>query len=306
MPMSRFEDGVERFDHQDFLLVSQVETPVAALQVSEERTLGNAHCHDFCELTAIINGSGTYCFHEHEYTLHPGDTFLVLPGMVHRYVAQRHLTVLNFIWYPDEFLIPLERFEQLPGYQAFSRLEPHTRSILNFEQRLILSPEEISFVQFYYKRIRQELERHADGYQFACCCIFAELMVELCRLYAAQGSKSESRNRLDNDLFRMEKVLRFLDKNYMNHIGRRDAAAVFGSSQATFTRRFGAIMQESFSDYLLDLRLRHAHSLLLTTDLPVTEIAFRCGFCDSNYFCYRFRKRFDCPPHRFRLHQNGK
>ena len=52
--MSRIENGVEIFDHQDFLLVSQVESPVAVLQVDEEKTLGNAHCHDFCELTSMI------------------------------------------------------------------------------------------------------------------------------------------------------------------------------------------------------------------------------------------------------------
>ena len=37
-------------------------------------------------------------------------------------------------------------------------------------------------------------------------------------------------------------------------------------------------------------------SLLGSTDLPVGEIAYACGFNDSNYFSYKFKKTYGVTP----------
>ena len=62
--------------------------------------------------------------------------------------------------------------------------------------------------------------------------------------------------------------------------------------------------QESFSDYLLNSRLQHARNMLLTSNKTLSEISMECGFCDSNYLCFRFRKKFGQSPHQFRLKNN--
>ncbi|MBO5338903.1 MAG: helix-turn-helix domain-containing protein, partial [Clostridia bacterium] len=40
----------------------------------------------------------------------------------------------------------------------------------------------------------------------------------------------------------------------------------------------------------------NAKYLLLNTNLSVTEISFRCGFVDSNYFSTVFKERYGHPP----------
>ena len=52
--------------------------------------------------------------------------------------------------------------------------------------------------------------------------------------------------------------------------------------------------------YYRELRLRHARSLLLTTQLSVSQVAFAAGFCTSSYFAKCFQRLYGLPPSKFR------
>lgn len=53
-------------------------------------------------------------------------------------------------------------------------------------------------------------------------------------------------------------------------------------------------------EYLLELRLEKARQLLRCEDLPVTEIALRCGFATSSHFAATFRRRLGTTPRDYR------
>jgi transcriptional regulator GlxA family with amidase domain len=53
-------------------------------------------------------------------------------------------------------------------------------------------------------------------------------------------------------------------------------------------------------EYLKKLRLQKAASMLLTTNASVTQIAFACGFNDSNYFSSLYHKEFGMSPTHFK------
>jgi transcriptional regulator GlxA family with amidase domain len=56
----------------------------------------------------------------------------------------------------------------------------------------------------------------------------------------------------------------------------------------------------TFVKYLTHLRVAHAHRLLTTTDLPISEIAVSAGFCDQSYFDRRFRQHYGETPRKVR------
>jgi AraC family transcriptional regulator, positive regulator of tynA and feaB len=59
----------------------------------------------------------------------------------------------------------------------------------------------------------------------------------------------------------------------------------------------------TFVQRLMELRLGRAHDLLRNGrlfDLPVAEVAARCGFADPSHFARRFRRRFGQSPLQFR------
>lgn len=296
--MSRIVNGIEIFDKEDFFLLASCNAPVAVNHVKNEKTLGHMHTHDFHELTTVLDGSGRYLYQGEAYSLNPGDTFITPAGEKHHYCEQHNLSLMNFIWYPDKLPVAESTLNQIPGFRAFFDLEPQSRSVLRFEHRLVLMPEQTSSIQMFYHRIKKELSERADGFQMASGLIFTELLITVSRFFSEQKSSRKNNN---NDLQKLGNVLTYLDANYMNNVSRRKAAKIHGSSETTFSRSFKRIMAESFFDYLLNLRLQHARKMLLESNSTISEIASSCGFCDSNYLCYRFRLKFGVSPHQFRL-----
>jgi len=67
-----------------------------------------------------------------------------------------------------------------------------------------------------------------------------------------------------------------------------------------FSRIFKSVMNISPHQYLAEIRLNHAKILLATTDEPVTDIAFGCGYNSIEHFATAYRRRFKANPTRYR------
>jgi AraC-like DNA-binding protein len=71
-----------------------------------------------------------------------------------------------------------------------------------------------------------------------------------------------------------------------------DMAAEMGVSRSAFYKKVKAATGFAPVDLIKEFRLSHAAELLQTTNLNITEIAYRSGFKDASYFGKCFRKRF--------------
>lgn len=79
-----------------------------------------------------------------------------------------------------------------------------------------------------------------------------------------------------------------------------EAADAVGLSPGHFSRVFKKIMQVSFKEYLLRKKIAMSVQLLRTTDLSITDIAYKCEFTDAAYYCYQFRRFIGVTPKKFR------
>jgi transcriptional regulator GlxA family with amidase domain len=72
-------------------------------------------------------------------------------------------------------------------------------------------------------------------------------------------------------------------------LSREELAARVGLSRRQLERLFRRYLNTSPARYYLRLRLERARLLLTQTTMPVTEIAFACGFTSASHFskCYR-------------------
>lgn len=73
-----------------------------------------------------------------------------------------------------------------------------------------------------------------------------------------------------------------------------------GMSRPQFYRKFHAIGGENPAALFYHLRLEKAKKLLLETDLNISEIAFRVGFCNASHFTRKFSHSFGWTPTAFR------
>jgi len=78
----------------------------------------------------------------------------------------------------------------------------------------------------------------------------------------------------------------FVSPNYLTHLLRKETGS-------------------TFSELILERRMRLARTYLLNGEQTVAQIAQSCGFSDEAYFSRRFRKAHGLPPGQFRREQRG-
>ena len=84
---------------------------------------------------------------------------------------------------------------------------------------------------------------------------------------------------------------KYIDTHFANsNLRIREVAAYVGLSSSYFSTMFTKYAGESFSDYLMALRIREAQTLLSNTALHTYEIAAKVGYDNSAYFSTLFKE----------------
>jgi two-component system, response regulator YesN len=85
-------------------------------------------------------------------------------------------------------------------------------------------------------------------------------------------------------------AMKYIDEHYREDLGYKDVAKEVFVSPSYFLSLFKRETGITFVDYLTELRIERAKSLLATTEKSISEIAFEIGFNNSNYFSSTFRR----------------
>lgn len=96
------------------------------------------------------------------------------------------------------------------------------------------------------------------------------------------------------------KVIGFIKKNYMNRLTIEDIAAHVHFSPSYLSRIFKAEFNISLNAYLNQVRIGKSKALLLTDDIPLSQIPMLVGYEDQSYFSKVFKKLTGTTPGRFR------
>ncbi|MEG2377927.1 MAG: AraC family transcriptional regulator [Clostridia bacterium] len=104
----------------------------------------------------------------------------------------------------------------------------------------------------------------------------------------------------------IDAALNFIDTHFDGKLYLEDVCRIALMSHSTFSYIFKQVTGQTFSEYVMKLRLSCACKLLDTTDMTITEICQNSGFGDSTYFTRMFKKRFGIPPSRYRADSGKK
>jgi len=98
----------------------------------------------------------------------------------------------------------------------------------------------------------------------------------------------------------LRKAERYIWENYTRKLSLKEIAAASGLSAPYFSTVFKDEMGENLSNYLNRLRVEKAATMLITTDLSISEIAVACGFEDQSWFSKIFRSNTGYTPGKYR------
>jgi AraC family L-rhamnose operon transcriptional activator RhaR/AraC family L-rhamnose operon regulatory protein RhaS len=254
----------------------------------------SAHKHDFSELVIVKNGTGINVVNGVSYRLSAGDVFVIPHGRVHEYRETDHLTLFNI--YFDNKQLDLKRWDAglLAGYHALFLIEPIYRQKDDFNSRLRLNQEQLIRIWGLVELLEQELVANDPGFRLMGMARFMEVVCLLSRYYG----ESTEENSLK--ILRVAETISHMEAHFTEPIAIDDLAKMAHMSSRNFHRVFLDATGKTPSAYLIGLRIMKAIHQLEFSDSNITEIAFACGFTDSNYFARQFRKIMNESPADFR------
>jgi AraC family transcriptional regulator len=85
------------------------------------------------------------------------------------------------------------------------------------------------------------------------------------------------------------KVREFIDGSLNSKIRLQDCAGKVRLSASHFSRAFKATFGTTVLDYIHRRRVERAQQLMLSSELPLAQIALSCGFADQAHYCRIFR-----------------
>ena len=93
----------------------------------------------------------------------------------------------------------------------------------------------------------------------------------------------------------------YMSQNYSNaNLMLQDVAKAVNMSKSRFSTVFSQTTGQSFTEYLIYLRLSKAKELLKSSNLKSSQIATEIGYNDSHYFSYIFKKNIGMTPSDYR------
>lgn len=250
-----------------------------------------------CKLARLIlvtGGRGRFHQRHHSGKVSAGFVLIVPPGVPFRFSENEGLEMRVVGFNPAALRMSswhIARDSHFKLLFNFSRAKaPAPAKVRSF----CLIPRIFEQAAAQVGEIERETAQQLTGWRDICASHFQHLIVMLSRFH-------ELRLRISHDSARrVSKAIRHIEKSYHERIYMEELARDAAVSPRTFYRIFLQATGLTPNAKLKKVRLSHASEKLRQTDDPVTDIAYACGFSDSNFFSREFHRAFDMSPTHYR------
>ena len=250
---------------------------------SDSVNFPHRHFHLCYELIAVLEGRVRLRINETEYPLSAGQLALIGAFEEHDIEVlsrtyRRYILTLD----PPSF----ERAINDPRLISVFKTRPE-----GFAHCFALPPDGAALLQSML-----EEQQHADAFSPALIAdAMRRFLIQLYRQAPARFPSGEKA--VSPELLAAQE---YIDAHYAEELRIAAVAQAFHLSPCYFSHAFKTLTGYSPKRYLLLLRLSRAKELLIHTDLPVAEIALRCGFASSGSLIRAFRQELRITPNQYR------
>ncbi len=185
------------------------------------------------------------------------------------------------------------------GYQALFELQPRTRSVDRFKERLHLSPENLAYATNLITNLKVEYGMQEEGRKLVITSAFHLLVAFVCRLYGREKKDTVVA------LTQMANVASHIQRNYREPIRIEELALIANLSVSQLQRKFRKIYETTPIQFINKLRIHEACEMLKDANNSMTEIAYHCGFGSSSFFSTQFRQAQGESPSAYRSRYAG-
>jgi AraC-like DNA-binding protein len=127
---------------------------------------------------------------------------------------------------------------------------------------------------------------------------FTELLIELSRDNFMDELQRNDRYPAKS-IGKVNGLLDYIHQNYPHKITSHQIESVFDGNYDYLNRCFKAMTGQTITQYVNQVRIKHAKELIETTDLTFGEIGYLTGLNDPYYFSKVFKKHVGMPPNQY-------
>jgi len=131
-------------------------------------------------------------------------------------------------------------------------------------------------------------------------CMVSEALKILELLVQRNQQARFDRPNLESDLEIIERYISYLPSHFFEEQSIDQVCVSLGIARRTFTKHFQKITGSTWLHYIHQLAIEHAKKRLRHSDVPVTSIAFECGFNDLSTFYRQFKRHCGMAPMEYR------
>jgi AraC-like DNA-binding protein len=233
------------------------------------------HWHANLELIRVLSGSLSLTLDNRNFLLKAGDVAIINSETVHG--ATPNDCVYECIVFNLAFLKTNNRacdlfIDNLLSHNSFLEERPSHPHVLQLIHRIF-----------------DETGKNQAGMPFKVLGLFHELLGEIQQKEQFNSHLPLSNVKDEKKVVKLKLVLKFIRDNFASDITLDDMSAVAGFSCKYFCKFFKDMTGTTPVNYLMAYRIERASRKLLSTDIPITQIAYDCGFNDLSYFIKTFK-----------------
>lgn len=235
------------------------------------------HLHQYIEIVYLVEGLLEMQIGKEKYLMHPGDISVSFPNVAHDYhtlsaLGETRIIILNCY------------IDLLPSHRKLLTQKQPTTPLIN-------ACDVHEDIFYAGKRLFELNPREENTALISSLCSLI-----LCRLIPHLHLKDVQTEPDDITIA----VISYIAEHYLEDISLSSIANHFGIGKYALSRMFSNVLNCNFLSYVNSLRLSHAQTLLVNTDMNITCIAIESGFNNQQTFNRLFKEFEGCTPKEYR------
>lgn len=253
------------------------------------------HFHDWVEINYMYDGSCTQIINNNTYHLQKGQILLVDSDTIHRIEPLGESDILINIIIRKEYFNS-SFFNRISSDSLLSSFFINAITEGNAHDSFILFPSENSrrlhtFMQEFFCEWFDPGSRSGEMLD----SLFSLIMMELINVY--ENDPKKERNRLKKNI--IVPILRHIEENYKD-CSLTSTAAHFNINANYLSTQLKKHTGMSFIGLLHQQKIRFAKTLLISSQMSVTEVAHYVGYENVSFFYKKFNSICGCSPNEYR------
>ena len=254
------------------------------------------HAHSEYQLFVVLEGTGTRFIGDSIRSFKAGELILTGPHLSHLWRSSEKFTdealpssVAGIVIYFDEHFL---------GETMLDKSELHRLKILLDKSRRGL--EFFGDIRTKVTKLMKKLINIEGIHSLIHLLKIFDLLSNTKEYeYISSRNYTEfSFNEHESD--RLNKVYKFVIKNYRNKIPLEKMAELLHMTPTSFSRYFSMMNNKTYSQFVSEVRIKHACELLTESNLSIAEICYECGFNTLSNFNKKFKDIMDKKPSEYK------